>query len=146
MTSSWMHYGLAWLVRISTFFKGHWQSPCTVLTGGKCLPFELCMDTMKQPTFLPLWHIVWRIWWKYRDFTEHKFWYILTIMSTNCFECNFEKHVMDTVAYFVHILTYNMSAFKGVQVLKNHWLICVDSLKRQCYLMKFASVDVPEVP
>ena len=32
---------LVWL----PFIKGHWQSPCTALTAGKCLPWGLCKET-----------------------------------------------------------------------------------------------------
>ena len=30
------------------FFKCHWQSPCTALTAGKCLPLGLCKETVKE--------------------------------------------------------------------------------------------------
>ena len=30
------------------FFRGHWQSPCTDLTAGRCLPLGLCKGTVKQ--------------------------------------------------------------------------------------------------
>ena len=29
-------------------FRGHWQSPCTALTAGKCLPLGLCRQTVKE--------------------------------------------------------------------------------------------------
>ena len=32
------------------FFRGHWQSPCTALTAGKCLPLGLCRETVKAST------------------------------------------------------------------------------------------------
>ena len=34
------------------FFRGHWQSPCTALMAGKCLPLRLCMETVKESTKL----------------------------------------------------------------------------------------------
>ena len=30
------------------FFRGHWQSPCTTLMAGKCLPLGLCRGTVKE--------------------------------------------------------------------------------------------------
>ena len=30
------------------FFWGHWQSPCTTLTAGKCLPSVLCKETVEE--------------------------------------------------------------------------------------------------
>ena len=30
------------------FCKGQWQSPCTTLTAGKCLPLGMCMRTVKK--------------------------------------------------------------------------------------------------
>ena len=33
---------------ISPFLKGHWQSPYTDLTAGKCLPLGLCKETVKE--------------------------------------------------------------------------------------------------
>ena len=32
------------------FFKGHWQSPSTAITAGKCLPLGLCKETVKEST------------------------------------------------------------------------------------------------
>ena len=34
------------------FSKGHWQSPCTALMAGKCLPLALCKETVKESKFL----------------------------------------------------------------------------------------------
>ena len=34
------------------FFKGHWQSPCTALTAGKCLPLGPCKKTVKESTLI----------------------------------------------------------------------------------------------
>ena len=47
-----MDYGLAvtWLVGIFSVFRSHWQSPCTALTTGKCLPLRLCKVTVKEST------------------------------------------------------------------------------------------------
>ena len=42
------HSGLMSQVKISTIYKGHWQSPCTALTAGKCLPLKLCKETVKE--------------------------------------------------------------------------------------------------
>ena len=30
------------------FYRGHWQSPCTALMAGKCLPLGLCKETVKE--------------------------------------------------------------------------------------------------
>ena len=30
------------------FFNDHWQSPCAALTAGKCLPWGLCKETVKE--------------------------------------------------------------------------------------------------
>ena len=30
------------------FCRGHWQSPCTALTAGKCLSLWLCKETVKE--------------------------------------------------------------------------------------------------
>ena len=38
--------GLSWLAEIPTVFKSLWQSPCTGLTAGKCLPLRLCKETV----------------------------------------------------------------------------------------------------
>ena len=43
-----MHYGLTPPLEISTVFKGNWQSPCTALTAGFCLPLVLCKEAVKQ--------------------------------------------------------------------------------------------------
>ena len=43
-----IHYGLMWLWEFPQFFRGHWQSPCTALTAGKCLPLVLCKETVKE--------------------------------------------------------------------------------------------------
>ena len=32
------------------FFRCHWQSPCTALMAGKCLPLGLCKETVKEYT------------------------------------------------------------------------------------------------
>ena len=45
-----VHCGCMWLMGIFTVFKGHWQSPCTALMAGKCLPLGLCKWTVKQST------------------------------------------------------------------------------------------------
>ena len=37
-----------WLVGISTILRRHWQSPCTALAAGKCLPLGLCKGTGKE--------------------------------------------------------------------------------------------------
>ena len=37
------------------FFEGHWQSPCTALMAGKCLPLGLCKGTVKESRLLH-WH------------------------------------------------------------------------------------------
>ena len=37
-----------WPVGISTIYRGHWQSPCTVLTAGECLLIELYKETVKH--------------------------------------------------------------------------------------------------
>ena len=38
---------LDWL-KFPPFFKGHWQSPCTALTAGKCLPLRLSKGTVNK--------------------------------------------------------------------------------------------------
>ena len=30
------------------YFRGHWQSPSTALTAGKCLPLGPCKETLKE--------------------------------------------------------------------------------------------------
>ena len=35
------------VIMLKPFFKGHWQSPCTALTAGKCFPSGLCKETVK---------------------------------------------------------------------------------------------------
>ena len=36
-----------------TFFRGHWQSPCTALMAGICLPLVLCKETVKESNQQP---------------------------------------------------------------------------------------------
>ena len=36
------------LCEIWWFFRNHWQSSCTALTAGKCLPLGLCKGTVKE--------------------------------------------------------------------------------------------------
>ena len=43
-----MDLGLMWPVENSAIFQGHWQSPYTALTAGKCLPLGLCKETVKE--------------------------------------------------------------------------------------------------
>ena len=50
ISSHVVHCGCMWLMGIFTVFKGHWQSPCTALMAGKCLPLGLCKGTMKECT------------------------------------------------------------------------------------------------
>ena len=47
-----MDCGFMWAAGISTVFRGHWQSFCTAVTAGKCLPLGLCKETVKESTFL----------------------------------------------------------------------------------------------
>ena len=54
-----MHYGLEWLVGILTFFIGHWQSACTALTAGKCLPLGLYKETVKESTAMRITQWCW---------------------------------------------------------------------------------------
>ena len=43
-----MHcWGRDWW-ELPLFYKGHWQSPCTALMAGKCLPLGLCKETVKK--------------------------------------------------------------------------------------------------
>ena len=36
------------------FFRGHWQSPCTALMAGNCLPLGLCKETVKPSPNWPM--------------------------------------------------------------------------------------------
>ena len=40
--------GLTWSMAIPPFFESHWQSLCTALTSGKCLPLGLCKETVRS--------------------------------------------------------------------------------------------------
>ena len=45
--------GLHELVGILCRFRGHWQSPCTALTAGICLPLVLCKEAVKESMGYP---------------------------------------------------------------------------------------------
>ena len=47
----WCHVTDGW--KFPEFFKGHWQSPCTALTAGKCLPLVLSKETVKESVVAP---------------------------------------------------------------------------------------------
>ena len=47
LSSAPLPYGLTWPVGIPTVFRPHWQSFCTALTAGICLPYGLCKGTVK---------------------------------------------------------------------------------------------------
>ena len=42
----WIVPLLTWPMGISTVSRGHWQSLCTALTAGNCLPLGLCKETV----------------------------------------------------------------------------------------------------
>ena len=44
----WAH-----VTEFSPFLKGHWQSPCTAVTAGICLPLGLCQGTVKESALVP---------------------------------------------------------------------------------------------
>ena len=54
--SQWMMDFRSWW-EFLPFFTGHWQSPCTALTAGRCLPFGLCKETVEESRYTR-WHTV----------------------------------------------------------------------------------------
>ena len=56
LPSAPLHYGLTWPVGIEfpPFFRPQWQSLCTTLTAGICLPLGLCKGTVKESMALCL--------------------------------------------------------------------------------------------
>ena len=58
LPSAPLHYDITWPVGIPTVFRPQWQSLCTALTAGKCLPLGLCKGTVKESIcwHIPCWH------------------------------------------------------------------------------------------
>ena len=45
-----MDCGRSWVVWFPAFSRGYWESPCTGITAGKCLPLGLRKETVKEST------------------------------------------------------------------------------------------------